>query len=158
MAATWALEPLRDSLRTNWRERNQDEETRCRFLCFSHSPYAKLLGSKCLFLSFFRKRHFVDLWHPVPLLCQRSLFFDTFWLWKIKKRALSLKKNWRKVGFFGVFWDKFGFEWFWALFLQKPKWLFFGVRRALDIYKYHFAKVCSKIAHPQKSSFFMNTP
>ena len=29
--------------------------------------------------------------------------------------------------------------------------------KALDIYEYHFAKVCSKIAHPQKSFFFMTT-
>jgi hypothetical protein len=31
------------------------------------------------------------------------------------------------------------------------------LEKVLDIYKYHFAKVCSETAQPQKSQFFMNT-
>ncbi len=48
--------------------------------------------------------------------------------------------------------------------ILNPLQLFFGwkffnhiLEKVLDICKYHFAKVCSETAQPQKSQFFKNT-
>ena len=89
--------------------------------CFFQLTLRQNFGQQ---MSFFRKRHFLDLWHRVPLLCQRSLFFGHFCTPKIKKRPHSVEYNWRKVGFSSVFLLFIGANCFLSSFFRITKWLF----------------------------------
>ncbi len=80
--------------------KKRQKNTFCCFLCFffvffsfrTHLTYATILVSKCLFSTFFRKRHFFDLWHRVSFLCQRSLL-TLFDFKKLRKEPFRWKKS-----------------------------------------------------------------